>query len=137
MNFNNQSTDQPKSSKAIRTMIVDDSKEAMVFLKDFLDYQQQINVVANATDGAECLALAPSVYPELIIMDYRMPVMDGIRATRGLRAASFQGRIIVITLDSDPQIEQAAIAAGADGFCQKAELLEKLMPIIEKLFAGR
>ena len=118
-------------------MIVDDSKEAMVFLKDFLDYQQQINVVANATDGAECLALAPSVHPELIIMDYRMPVMDGIRATRGLRAASFQGRIIVITLDSDPQIEQAAIAAGADGFCQKAELLEKLMPIIEKLFAGR
>ena len=104
----------------IRVLIVDDQELLRDGLSVILDAQDDIEVAGQAADGREAIARARETMPDVVLMDVRMPVMDGIEATRQLRAAGFErlGILMLTTFDLDEYVYEA-LRAGANGFLLK------------------
>ena len=104
----------------IRVLIVDDQDLLRDGLAVILEAQDDIEVVGQAADGREAMARARETMPDVVLMDVRMPVMDGIEATRHLRAAGFErlGILMLTTFDLDEYVFEA-IRNGATGFLLK------------------
>ncbi|TLS45032.1 response regulator transcription factor [Streptomyces montanus] len=103
----------------LRVLIVDDDHLVRLALADILDRDPALAVVAQAGDGAEAVELARTRRPDVVLMDIRMPGMDGISATRLLRALSEPPQVIVLTTFDLDQYVYDALAAGASGFLLK------------------
>ncbi|MET0976813.1 MAG: response regulator transcription factor [Leifsonia sp.] len=106
---------------SVRVLIADDQELVRTGLRMILDAQAGIEVVAEASDGAEAVALARSVRPDVCLMDIRMPVLDGIAATRILAGPDVADPIpvvVITTFDLDEYV-YAALRAGARGFLLK------------------
>ncbi len=99
-----------------------------------------IEVLAEAGDGSEAVALARDLVPDVVLMDVRMPVMDGIEATRRIRAAADDDgppRVLVLTtFDLDEYVFEA-LRAGASGFLLKDAPRQKLVEAVETVAAGQ
>jgi DNA-binding NarL/FixJ family response regulator len=103
----------------IRAMVVDDDALVRLGLTDLLDGDDDIEVVAQATDGLHAVELATAHHVDVALVDVRMPRMDGITATARLRALPHPPRVITLTtFDLDAYVYDA-LAAGADGFLLK------------------
>lgn len=106
-------------SAPISVLIVDDDALVRSALTLMLGGQRDIRVVGEAGDGAEGLRMAGSLRPDVVLMDIRMPVMNGLEATRALYRESDPPAVIVLTtFDADEHVV-GAVAAGADGFLLK------------------
>jgi DNA-binding NarL/FixJ family response regulator len=103
----------------IRVLIADDHAVVRRGLRTFLDLQDDIEVVGEAADGAECLAAAADLKPDVILLDLAMPGLDGVDVLRGLRAAGHPPRALVVTSFTDPATAVPAIRAGAAGVVYK------------------
>jgi DNA-binding NarL/FixJ family response regulator len=101
----------------IRLLIVDDSERIRRGLHGVFELLNDVNVVAEAIDGLEAIALVREFLPDVVLIDAAMPVMGGIEATRRIRAIDPHLRIIMVT--AMPGQEQSARAAGADAFLLK------------------
>jgi NarL family two-component system response regulator LiaR len=106
-------------AETIRVMIVDDHAVVRQGLRTFLDLQDHITVVGEGRDGADAVAQAEELAPDVILMDLMMPRMDGIEAVRRIKEILPRTQIIVLTSFSDDQKVFAAIRAGAIGFLLK------------------
>ncbi|GIH09432.1 DNA-binding response regulator [Rhizocola hellebori] len=113
----------------IKVVLADDQALVRAGFRMLLDIEEDIEVVGEAATGAEALALAHSQRPEVVLMDIRMPVLDGIQATRRISQTAGLDRVRVIiltTYDTDTYVFEA-LQAGASGFllkdCGPAELL--------------
>jgi len=105
----------------VRVMIVDDQEMIRAGLRAILSAQDDIDVVADAADGFEAIALIESVEVDVVLMDIRMPGIDGVETTRRLRATHSPERlriVVLTTFDTDENV-LAAIRAGANGFLSK------------------
>src|SRR5262249_55453948 len=104
----------------IRTLVADDQQVVREGFAALLGTQKDMTVVASAADGAEAVALSAEHRPDVVLMDVRMPVMDGIEATREIAAAHENGpRILILTtFDLDDYVYDA-LQAGASGFLLK------------------
>ena len=105
----------------VRVLIADDQDLVRTGLRMILDAQSDIEVVAEAADGAQAVALAHSIRPDVCLMDIRMPVMDGLEATRllaGPDVAAPLPVVVITTFDLDEYV-YAALRAGARGFLLK------------------
>ncbi|WP_052852763.1 response regulator [Streptomyces avicenniae] len=101
-------------------LLVEDDELTRTGLRTLLSAQPDLAVVGEAADGAEALQLATSLRPDVVLMDVRMPRMDGIEATRRLRAdLEVPPKIIVITTFESDDYVYDALRAGADGFILK------------------
>jgi DNA-binding NarL/FixJ family response regulator len=104
----------------IRVLLVDDEDLVRGGLRAILDARDDIEVVGEAVDGAVVVPLVTSLRPDVVVMDIRMPLVDGIHATRDLRRRmSEPPRILVVTTFGDDENVYAALHAGADGFLSK------------------
>ncbi|MFC5788912.1 DNA-binding response regulator [Agromyces tardus] len=106
---------------SVRVLIADDQDLVRTGLRMILDAQPDIEVVAEAADGAEAVALARSIRPDVCLIDIRMPVMDGLEATRELAGPGVADPIpvvIITTFDLDEYV-YGALRAGARGFLLK------------------
>jgi len=124
-------------STPTRVMIVDDHAMLRAGFRTILDLQPDIEVVGEAGTGSEAVSLAGSLLPDVITMDVQMPDMDGLEATRRIRA---DGRIrasiaIVTTFDRDDYLFDA-LDAGASGFLLKNAGPEELVAAVRALAAG-
>jgi DNA-binding NarL/FixJ family response regulator len=109
-------------SPAPRVLLVDDDPFFAEALSTLLGRDDRIKVVGSAGNGAEALALAEELRPNVVLMDVHMPVMDGFEATRRIRA-SFPGtRVVFLTSTSSPEIAEQAFLSGGDGFLTKDSL---------------
>jgi DNA-binding NarL/FixJ family response regulator len=115
----------------IRVAIVDDEELIRVGLRVIVDAQPGLEVVGEAADGAEVMAMVARTRPEVLLMDVRMPAIDGIEATRRLLAASGEPpKVLVITTFENDDYVYEALRAGASGFVLKrtrpAEVVEAI-----------
>lgn len=102
-----------------RVLVVDDHPMVRRGLRDFLELYDDFEVVGEASDGLAAIALASTTNPDVVVMDLRMPRLDGIEATRELRASQPGVEIVAITGSVDEDRVMAAIEAGAAGFVLK------------------
>jgi len=121
----------------IRVMIVDDQMVVCEGLRVVLNEAPSIEVVAAASNGAEALELFPEAKPDLVLMDLKMPVKNGIAATRELKEISPQTPVLVLTTYDDDQWVFDAIRAGADGYLLKDSHRDLLVAAIEGTYAGQ
>ncbi len=120
----------------IRVLIVDDDPLVRSALSLMLGGQPDVEVVGEAPDGRQGVEQAKTLSPDVILMDIRMPVLDGLGATRELHARPDPPRVIVLTtFDADEHV-LGALAAGADGFLLKDTPPTAILDAIRKVAAG-
>jgi DNA-binding NarL/FixJ family response regulator len=120
----------------IRLVIVDDHPVVRDGLRGMLESQADFEVVGEAADGEEAVRVASSLKPEIVLMDLRMPVMDGVTALREIKASNPEVQILVLTTyDSDADI-LPAIEAGAMGYLLKDTSREDLYSAIRATARG-
>jgi DNA-binding NarL/FixJ family response regulator len=103
----------------IRVVIADDQALVRGGFRMILDAREDIHVVGEAGDGAEAVALVAEQAPDVVLIDVRMPNVDGIEATRRIVAADSPARIIILTTHDVDEYVFAALRAGASGFMLK------------------
>ncbi|MGA9777151.1 MAG: response regulator transcription factor [Verrucomicrobiia bacterium] len=126
-----------KKASPIRILIADDHYIVRMGLIAMINSESDMEVVAEATDGAQAAALFAKLNPDLALMDSRMPVKNGIEATVEIRKHNNAARILMLTaLDGDEDIHKA-LEAGAAGYVLKDSTEEKLMPAIRAVASGQ
>jgi DNA-binding NarL/FixJ family response regulator len=122
---------------AIRVLIADDEALVRSGLRAILGTEPDIDVVGEAADGAEALSLCRAQHPDVLLMDVRMPGLDGIAATRRILAAvAPPPRIVVVTTFENDDYVYEALRAGAAGFLLKRAGAEQLVQAVRTVAAG-
>jgi DNA-binding NarL/FixJ family response regulator len=124
---------------AISVLVVDDQEMVRAGFTALLNAQADLEVVGQAGDGAEAVELAAELHPDVILMDVRMPVMDGLAATRRILATADSGespRIIMLTTFDLDDYVYAALRAGASGFLLKHSTPDELAAAVRIVAAG-
>jgi DNA-binding NarL/FixJ family response regulator len=120
----------------MRLVVVDDQEVVRAGFAALLGTQPDFEVAATASDGAEALRVCAEHRPAVVLMDVRMPVMDGIEATRRLTAGDGGPRVLMLTtFDLDEHVYDA-LAAGASGFLLKDATAERLFDAVRVVAAG-
>ena len=121
---------------SLRVVVADDQSLVRVGLRTILENEQDITVVGEAADGLSAYELARTHRPDVVLMDVRMPVMDGIAGTRRIVAAGVPSRVLVLTtFDLDSYVYEA-LRAGASGFVLKDMPREQLVGAVRAVAAG-
>jgi DNA-binding NarL/FixJ family response regulator len=120
----------------IRVLVADDHAVVRQGLRTFLDLQEDIEVVAEAADGAEALAAAEEHEPDVVLIDLVMPNVDGIEAIRGLRERVPAARAIVLSSFIDDEKLLPAVRAGAAGYLLKDVQPQQLVEAIRTVHGG-
>ena len=119
----------------IRLLIADDEAMVRRGLRMVLEAEDDLQVVGEASDGIEAIEEAGRVRPDVILMDVRMPRLDGVEACRRLVAEQDAKVVVLTTFDLDEHLF-AAVRAGASGFLLKASRPEELVTAIRAAYAG-
>ena len=118
----------------IRVLIVDDQPRARMSLKALLSTWSRVGEMNEGCNGQEALRLVEELQPDVVLMDVRMPGIDGLKATAQIKA--LRPQIKVILLSMYPEYQDEALAAGADAFVGKGdaprELLDLLSAVVQK-----
>ena len=120
----------------IRVLLVDDQPLARAGLNLILAPEDGFTLVGEAADGAAALQLATQTQPDVIVMDVRMRGMDGIEATRQLRARTSAPPVLILTTFGEDEVLSAALRAGAAGFVLKDAPAEDLIRAVQAVAAG-
>jgi DNA-binding NarL/FixJ family response regulator len=117
----------------IRVLVVDDHAAVRLGLSEFLDAQEGVEIVGQAADGAEAIRLTGMASPDVVVMDIRMPMLDGIEATRVIKRDNPSVGVLLLTAYEEDELAAAGRDAGADGFFLKgifgAELVERVREV--------
>ena len=121
----------------ITVILVDDHDVVRTGLRSFLNTQEDVKVVAEARNGEEALLRAEEMKPDLVIMDITMPGMDGLEATRQLKARHPEILVLALTVHEDKQYFMEMLAAGASGYITKQAAADDLVSAIRAVAAGQ
>lgn len=124
------------ADKIIRVLLVDDHQVVRRGLRTFLEIQEDIEVVGEASDGAEGVARAEELRPDVVLMDIKMPGTDGIEALRRLRQLDNPARILIVTSFTEQRTVVPALRAGASGYVYKDVDPDALAGAIRSVHAG-
>ncbi|WP_064456608.1 response regulator [Streptomyces hygroscopicus] len=120
----------------IRVLLVDDHQVVRRGLRTFLEVQDDIEVVGEAPDGKEGVARAEELRPDVVLMDVKMPGVDGIEALRTLRDLDNPARVLVVTSFTEKRTVVPALRAGAAGYVYKDVDPEALARAIRSVHSG-
>jgi two-component system, NarL family, response regulator NreC len=123
-------------SKEIRLMLVDDHDVVRTGLKAFLESKGGFRVVAEAGSGISALEQILLAQPDVVVMDITMPEMDGLEATRQLKASCPECRVLALTVHEDRQYFFEMLAAGASGYITKQAAADELVAAIQTVANG-
>ncbi|WP_448625917.1 response regulator [Geodermatophilus sp. URMC 64] len=120
----------------IRVLLADDDRLVRSGLRALLDAEADLTVVAEAADGREAVEQARTARPDVVLMDVRMPRLDGVAATREIVSWPRRPRVLVLTTFDLDEVVDDALEAGADGFLLKRATPEQLIDGIRTVYAG-
>ena len=121
---------------AVRILVADDQPLVRAGIRRVIDADQNLSVVGEAADGHEAVALTRALHPDVVLMDIRMPILDGIEATRRLVDDGTAARIIVLTTFGLDEYVLGALRAGASGFILKEAPPEEILDAIHVVASG-
>jgi len=121
---------------SIRVLLADDQELMRMGFRMVLEAQEDMEIVAEAANGREAIAAAERVRPEVVLMDVRMPDMDGIAATREIVARDESARVIILTTFDLDDYVYAALRAGASGFLLKDAPPADLLSAVRAVACG-
>jgi DNA-binding NarL/FixJ family response regulator len=125
-----------KKPKPLRVLIADDHRLFAEALQAILASDERIEVVGQASDGSEAVELARKLDPDVVLMDVSMPVLDGFEATRKIRAASEDIRVLMLTGSNSRADVDRSREAGASGYVTKdriaSELIAAILEVIQR-----
>ena len=122
--------------KKVRVLIADDHQIVRMGLRSLLDLHPQIEVVGEAGTGHEALAQAASTNPDVVLLDLRMPELDGLEVCRRLKAQPSSPAVLFLTSFADDQTILAAIEVGADGYMLKSLAGQNIPAAVLTVAAG-
>jgi DNA-binding NarL/FixJ family response regulator len=126
-----------KAPEKIRILIADDHYVVRIGLAALISMEPDMEVTAVAVDGSQALDLFRRFQPDLVLLDMRMPVKDGVQTAMEIRSQFPDARIIMLTaFDGDDEIHKA-FQAGAQGYVFKNSSVEKLIPALRAVLAGQ
>ena len=118
----------------VRTVLADGSPMMLKTFSLLLQREHGVQVVGTATDGHRAVRRALELQPDLVLMDLRLPGLNGFEATRRIKARSPASAVIVVTDDDTPECRAAASASGINGFVGKRQMFTELATAIRALF---
>jgi DNA-binding NarL/FixJ family response regulator len=121
---------------SIRVLVADDQSMVRAGFRMLLSGEDDIEVVAEASNGLEAVAQAARFHPTVILMDIRMPQLDGLEATRRILATDNNARILILTTFDLDEYVYEALRSGASGFVLKDDPPEQLLAAIRVVAAG-
>ena len=121
---------------SIRVLVADDQSMVRAGFRMLLSDEQDIDVVAEASNGLEAVEKAARFHPTVVLMDIRMPELDGLQATRRILAADSTARILILTTFDLDEYVYEALSAGASGFVLKDDPPEQLIAAIRTVAGG-
>ncbi|MGF1428995.1 response regulator [Kitasatospora sp. LaBMicrA B282] len=121
---------------SVRVLLVDDQPLMLVGLGILIGGTDDLEVVGEAGDGREAVRLVRELRPDVVVMDIRMPDMDGIEATRQATAEPDPPKVLVLTTFDDDEYVYGALRAGASGFLLKSMALDAILDAIRVVAAG-
>lgn len=120
-----------------RVLIVDDSDLARRMLRSILESGADVEVCGEATDGKSAIGKTEILNPDLVVLDIRMPVLNGLAATRTIRQFSPRTAVLLVSADCNRQIVEAARDAGAQGYLSKGEAAQMLVTAVGAVLNGK
>lgn len=126
----------PAASPPATLIVADDHELAREALRSILEREPDLAVVAEAGDGEEVLVLARQLQPDLVLMDLRMPRMDGLQATRALARELPRTKVVVLTSYESREFLMEALRAGAAGYLAKGATKQDVLSTLREVLAG-
>lgn len=120
----------------VNVVVVDDHRVVRAGLVALLSRHREITIVGEAGNGAEAVRLARALKPDVVLMDIRMPEMNGVEATRQIRAESPTVEVLILTTYDDDELIWSGLEAGAKGYLLKDAPAEELISAIFQVAAG-
>ena len=125
----------PGNSADLRVLVVDDHPMVRTTLSEILSDQDGVTVVGECEDGAHVVEAVARLHPDVVLMDFSMPVMNGLAATEALRAADLQSMVVMLTAEGS--LERPAVAAaGGDALLPKRARTGALVHCLRAVVAG-
>lgn len=124
------------ADRIITVLLVDDHQVVRRGLRTFLEIQDDIEVVGEASDGAEGVARTEELRPDVVLMDIKMPGTDGIEALRRLRELENPAKVLIVTSFTEQRTVVPALRAGASGYVYKDVDPDALAGAIRSVYAG-
>lgn len=122
--------------KSIRVLLADDHVMLRQGIRQFLEDAEDIEVVAEADDGAAALHLIQKEHPDVAVLDIRMPVFSGVEVTRRCKIQNPEVKVLILTAYDDDPYVFALFQAGADGYILKTSRAEELIRAVRDVYAG-
>ena len=123
-------------SEKIRVLLADDHALVRQGIRQFLEGDEDIEVVAEAADGGRALQLVEELRPDVVLLDIQMPGMSGVEATRQIKARFPEVRILILTAYDDDPYVFALLQAGADGYLLKTVEVDDLLRGVRAVYRG-
>ena len=120
--------------ESIRVLVADDSPTALRSVCDYLDFAGGLEVVCTASDGVNAVQLVAQHQPDLALLDFRMPRLNGLQAAKELRRSHPDLRVIIYSEIQGSTLEEECLNHGADGYVSKGRLPDGLLQEIRRLF---
>jgi DNA-binding NarL/FixJ family response regulator len=126
----------PGGATPFRLLIAEDHSLVREGLRAMLASEPDLTVVGEAENGREAVEACRSLEPDLVLMDVRMPEMDGMEATRAIKAARPETSVLVVTTHRNPDYLLEAVRAGAAGYVLKESTKRELLGAVRKVLGG-
>ena len=126
----------PRKASPARLIIADDHALVREGIRSMLSSEPDLEVIGEAENGQEALELCRSLSPDLVLMDVRMPKMDGLEATRAIKGECSRTNVLMVTTHESPDYLLDAIRAGAAGYVLKDATKQQLIEAVRKALVG-
>src|SRR5215212_1070715 len=124
------------ASSSARIIIADDHELMRGAMRSLLDSQPDLQIINEAKDGQEAIELTRLQRPDLVLMDVRMPKMNGFEATRTIKEEFPTTKVLMMSAYEDPGLDSEAVRVGADGYVLKLSLIQELVAAIRGVLGG-